>query len=434
MIGRTPHITGEFRNRIGRAGLPKDIPNGRRLWLNAASVGETMAAIPFVEEWMKRNPNDRLYITNTTVTGYNRTSEKLAKYAYWHGFSPIDTTATVRRFIAAIKPDIFITVEAEAWPNLLIELGRIAVPRFLINGRMTLANKKGIKLRITSEVWNLFDYVIARSERDRDGYIGLRIPPDKLTVGGELKCDIRFPVLDDAALSELRARHKIKPDKCWIAASTHENEEDLAINVHKRVLADFNDAMLVIVPRRPERFAAVEAIVDASGLSYKMLSGGGDNNSDGIIGGGDGNDGGGSSGGGGDYARPQVLIVDAMGKLLDFYQACGLAVVCGSFYGPGVHSVLEPAAYGKPTLCGHRIFNTDIPERMANDDMLAVVSEPNELYEYVNAWYRGAPIPKKGISFDEIGQRAYKFLDDNRGASVRTVDLVQNRLELYKNR
>jgi 3-deoxy-D-manno-octulosonic-acid transferase len=389
---------------MGRRGLPGALPGGRRVWINAASVGETMAAIPFVEAWRRRHPDDVLLVTNTTVTGFNRADEKLAAHIAWHGYSPIDTPVAVRRYIAALKPDIYITVEAEAWPNLLFELGRAGAPRILVNGRMTLANKHGLKRRITAEIWKLFDSIIARSKRDYAAYRELGISDSKLAVGGELKCDIEFPAMDAAEFAAFRELYSVDAERCWIAASTHEGEDELAIDAHRAALACDPSARLVLVPRRPERFDAVAAILDASGLKYTRASEGAAD------------------------ATAQVLLVDAMGLLLKFYQACGLAVVCGSFYGPGVHSVLEPAAYGKPIVCGHRVFNTDIPERMQADAMLAVLAEPELLKQAVVAWIKGECAPGTSYAFDEMGERAAKFLTQNRGAAERTVAHIEELL------
>ena len=422
-VGRSPTVTGDFTHRMGRRGLPDSLPCGRRVWINAASVGETMAAIPFIDAWRRRHPDDFLLVTNTTVTGFNRAEENLAGVAAWHGYSPIDTPAAVRRYIVALKPDIYITVEAEAWPNLLYELGRARVPRVLVNGRMTLANKRGIKKRITADIWRLFDLIIARSKRDYEAYLGLGIDQAKLTIGGELKCDIEFPAMDDAELAEFRERYGADSERCWVAASTHEGEDELAIEAHRAALARRPDARLVLVPRRPERFEAVAAILGASGLSYTRLSGAKENSAVAAVGANDA-----ATAKIPPDARSQVLLVDAMGQVLKFYQACGLAVVCGSFYGPGVHSVLEPAAYGRPILCGHRVFNTDIPERMQADGMIAILPEPSVLPKYIAAWAAGENVPGGDSTFGVMGARAAAFLTQNRGAAERTVEIVAERL------
>lgn len=389
--------------RLARKGLPKSPPDGRRIILNAASVGETMAVQPFAREWRRKFPSDRLMLTSTTLTGYNRAKEALGEELAWHGYSPLDIPSAVERHLNALSPNLFITVEAEAWPNYLVSLGKRGVPRVLINGRMTLANKKGLKRCITGKIWRLFDLVIARSEPDYFAFKALGIPADKLFIGGELKCDIAFPKLAGAEIAALRSAFGIDETKTWVAASTHEREEELAICVHKQIIAESPDAKLILVPRRPERFAEVEAMLGKSGLAYHKYS--------------DGPSGGGS-----------VLMVDAMGKLIDFYQAAGLAVVFGSFYGPGVHSVLEPASYGKPIIVGPRTFNTDIPGRMASENALYALEDAGGLANAVSAWINGKSVPDMQVSFVELGENARRFYESNSGSVKRTLELVTSTL------
>jgi len=183
VLGRNPKTSNTLAERFGTEGLPDSLPPGRRVWLNAASVGETMAALPFVEEWRKRFPDDRILLTNTTVTGFTRVREKLGGAIAWHGYGPLDLPVTISRFLKRLNPDVYITVEAEAWPNLLADLGRAGVPRILINGRMTLANKRGLKRSITLAIWKLFDFISARSEKDYNAFLKLGIPNDLLAIG-----------------------------------------------------------------------------------------------------------------------------------------------------------------------------------------------------------------------------------------------------------
>ena len=382
--------------------------------LNAASVGETMAVQPFALAWRERFPGDVLLLTSTTETGFERAEDALRGVLGWHGYSPLDIPSAVERHLDALRPDLFITVEAEAWPNLLTSLGRRGLPRVLINGRMTLANKRGLKRCITGKIWRLFDLVIARSEPDFEAYKKLGIAADILHIGGELKCDIEFPKLTDAEVVSLRSRFGIDERKTWVAASTHEREEELALETHAGILREHPDAKLVLVPRRPERFAEVEDLLLKSGLSYCKFSGGA-----GI-------------------SDTSVILVDAMGKLTDFYQAAGLAVVFGSFYGPGVHSVLEPASYGKPAITGPRTFNTDIPGRMARAGALVALKCAEELKSAVAAWYDGKGAPatlvdeygEREIGFGELGENALMFYKSNAGSVKRTLDIVVDKLKL----
>jgi len=216
-----------------------------------------------------------------------------------------------------------------------------------------------------------------------------------------MKCDISFPVLTNEAVSAIQARYGIDKSNTWVAASTHEEEDDLTIRAHIKILKHHPDARLVLVPRRPERFEAVAEILNRSGLSYTRVSE--------------------------DHpaSDASVVLVDAMGKLLDFYQAGGLAVVCGSFFGPGVHNVLEPAAYGKPIVVGPRTFNTDIPERMVENGELLILDEPEQIGKTVMAWLSGENVPGKGFTFEEMAARAEKFSRMNNGASTKTLDLVE---------
>ncbi len=406
VLSRNPRTAPMLGARLAIEGLPANLPQGKRILLNAASVGETMAVQPFAKAWREKRPEDCLLLTSTTLTGYERAGQALGDDVAWHGFSPLDIPSAVERHIGALSPDVFITVEAEAWPNHLLALGKRGVPRVLINGRMTLANKRGLKKCITGKIWRLFDLVIARSEKDFDAFKALGVPKDKLHVGGELKCDIAFPKLTADEIASLKSAFGLEESKTWVAASTHEREEELALCVHKSIVANSPDAKLVLVPRRPERFAEVEAMLSKNGLTFRKFSQER------------------SSGG------ESVILVDAMGKLTDFYQAAGLAVVFGSLYGPGVHSVLEPASYGKPIIVGPRTFNTDIPGRMAGENALVALASPAELEAAVSFWIGGGKDEKTGLGFGEIGKNALKFYEENSGSVRRTLEIVTGKLGL----
>ena len=400
MLSRNPKLDGKtLPERLGRRGLPESLPDGRRIWLNAASVGESVALLPFVNEWKIRHPEDHLFFTNTTVTGFDKAKELFAKEAAWRGFFPLDVPSAVRSAVSAVKPSAFITVEAEAWPNFLNELGKRGVPRILINGRMTLANKRGLKRLITSRIWRMFDLVIARSEADRDAFLGLGIADGKLRLSGELKLDVATTFLSNEDKARLAREYCLNDCTVWIAASSHRGEEELVLKTHAALLGQYPALKLILVPRHPERFDEAAAIIEKSSLPFHRFSGGP-----------------------GGRDKP-VLLVDAMGKLAAFYQICGLAVVCGSFLGPGVHSVIEPAAYGLPVITGPRTFNTDIPGRMAALGALKILASQAELPNVIESWAKEIACGQNRYFF-EMGGRARSFIESNKGASARTADFV----------
>lgn len=389
-----------FPERMAKRGLPESLPPGRRIWLNAASVGETVALSTFVKEWRKLNPDDVLFVTNTTATGHERALKLLSREAYWIGYLPLDIPAVVSRAVAALKPAAFITVEAEAWPNLLDELGKSGAKRVLINGRMTLANKQGLKRYITARIWRKFDFVVARSETDRSSFEQLGVAAEKLAVCGEIKLDVEMPRLLESQLSVLRSDFGLAERHCWIAASTHPREEELALRALMSAREVEPQTRLVLVPRHPERFGEVAELVKSNGLECWKYSNGP-----------------------GGYGAP-VLLLDAMGKLTDFYQACGLAVVFGSFYGPGVHSVIEPASYSRPIVVGPRTFNTDLPERMAREAALIRLEKAEFLQEAVRSWATGNRSKYSPVDFVQLGGNAGAFVETNKGAAQRTAHKV----------
>lgn len=386
--------------RLALKGLPGELPSGRRIWINAASVGETMAALPLINAWMSRFPVDVILVSNTTRTGYECTMRELGDKVSWHGYSPLDLPGVLRRFLDSTRPDVFITVEAEAWPNQLEIMGERGIPRVLVNGRMTLANKRGIRRTVVHKIWSLFDLVVARSESDFKAFVELGLDGNKVALGEELKCDINVPRLSEDELEKLKRSFSLEKKTTWIAASTHAGEEILALEAHRRILEINPSARLILVPRHPERFDEVASLVSDKGFRVHRLS----------------------EGPGGEGSN--VLLVDAMGRLLDFYQASGLAVVFGSFLGPGVHSVLEPAAYSLPIVVGPRTYNTDIPLRMGELSGLLLLEKPDELEGVLRAWMGGENAPGMDVSFEAMGSRARAFLDENRGSAVRTLDLV----------
>jgi 3-deoxy-D-manno-octulosonic-acid transferase len=248
---------------------------------------------------------------------------------------------------------------------------------------------------------SLFADVLARGVRiaaqtDADAERFKALGASDVQVTGNIKFDIEIPEAVRAAGATLRAQFGKR--FVWVAGSTHPGEEDAALQTHRRLLEQHRDALLVLVPRHPQRFEEVRQLLDKSGLSFVSRS----------------------SGAGADSVS--VLLVDTMGELLSFYAAADLAFVGGSLVPVGGHNLLEPASFGVATLCGPYMSNAqDVVDRFRSSDGVVQVSSAEKLGDAV------LTMANDLTARAELGARGRDVVEGNRGAVIRTLDLIDLR-------
>jgi 3-deoxy-D-manno-octulosonic-acid transferase len=401
---RSPAYRGSLRERMGWSLQPRA---DRPLWLHAASVGEVRALAVLVRALHDRHLP--LLVTVGTPTGLARARELFADLAVRAGAAaatfpvhaaPWDFPGAAGRFLRAVRPRAAVFIETELWPNLIAAIAQQEVPLALVSARLSelsLRRYQRFAPRMMRDAVEAFGVITAQSSVDRERFIALGADAARVVVGGNLKFDLQLPAAIEAASGRLRARCEGRP--LWVAGSTHPGEEAACIEAHRILLAGARAAggpmpLLVLAPRRPERFAAVSAWLGTTGLKSSRVS----------------EDAG---------AGTEVLLLDVMGGLLDWYAAADAVFVGGTLVPVGGHNLLEPAALGKPVISGPHCFNSpESAELLQAANALALVRNADELGQVLRE------LLEDGVKARAAGARAAAVVAANRGAAARSLAAI----------
>ncbi|SDS66142.1 3-deoxy-D-manno-octulosonic-acid transferase [Halopseudomonas litoralis] len=392
---RAPAYARRWRERFALSG---DLRAGG-IWVHAVSVGESIAAAPMVRELRKRHPELPVTITCMTPTGSEQI-RKLFGDEVGHAYLPYDLPWLQRRLIRRLRPRISIIMETELWPNLVAECGRAGVPVVLANARLSERSARGYQ-RVSGLVRPMFaalDWVAAQTAAEAERFLMLGVRQTALTVTGSIKFDLKPGAELLATAAQWRAQWGERP--VWIAASTHSGEDEVVLAAHRQVLQQHPDALLILVPRHPERFDAVARQIEGAGLSMVRRSAGNMPTSSDLV-----------------------LLGDTMGELMQFYACADVAFVGGSLIPGGGHNYLEPAALGLPVLSGPHRFNfAEISELLERAGALVEVADAQGMAEQVNGWLSDRP------SARVAGEAGRVVVEANQGALERLLQGIARRL------
>ncbi len=386
-----------YRRRIAERfgfGMPRLARSA--IWVHAVSVGEVQAAAPLVRALLARHPDVPLVLTTMTPTGSERV-QALFGTAVVHSYVPYDLAAGVRRFFDWARPSLAIIMETELWPNLYHECGQRRVPLVLASARVSLRSVGRYQRLIPLFRDTLANGILiaAQTPGDAERFRSLGANPGRTHVTGNIKFDFELPPDVISRGAELRAR-QAGSRPVWIAASTHEGEEGPVLDAHQRILEQHPSALLILVPRHPERFAQVAALLDSRGIRHVRRSSG-------------------------TLADPGTLVLlgDTMGELTTFYGAADVAFVGGSLVRIGGHNLLEPAALALPVVTGlHNENAADIAELLVDCGAALVVPDWAGLAAEVS-WLLGDRAERHNR-----GMAGRQAILANRGALDRLLALV----------
>lgn len=388
-----------YRKRIGeRYGLyhtPRPQPNG--LIIHAASVGEVIAATPLVRRIQQDYPDLPITFTTVTPTGSDRVKAAFGD-SVSHLYLPYDLPHAINRFIDFVQPKLCIVIETELWPNLIQRLFWRNVPFIVANARLSArsARRYGkIKPRLQN-MWSHISLIAAQDKISGQRYLGLGYPKEKLRVTGNIKYDLVVSDELRAKVKALRAQWGANRP-IWIAASTHEGEEEIILKTHRALLAKYPDLLLLLVPRHPERFNPVAGLIVQEKLQFIRRT-------DGVL----------------PNADTQVILGDTMGELMLLYGVSDIAFVGGSLVKHGGHNPLEPLAFKMPVISGKHTFNFPQVFRtlLEVQGVLEVNSTPHALERAVEL------LLNSPSSRQRLGLAGYDVLMENRGALQRLVNLL----------
>ncbi|HAS8173835.1 TPA: 3-deoxy-D-manno-octulosonic acid transferase [Vibrio vulnificus] len=314
---------------------PKLDGQNQPLWIHAVSVGESLAAIPLIKAIKEKTPDQVIVVTTTTSTG----AEQIAKLGNLveHSYMPIDFAFAVRGFLKAINPAKMLIIETELWPNTLATVHKANIPIIVVNAR--LSEKSQQNYAKVQPLFNLIhpclSKVLCQSQADADRFAQLGVPTNKLCVTGSIKFDIH--ISDEIKHQGAELRTLLGQQRpVWIAASTHKGEDEQVLDAHRQVLETHPNALLILVPRHPERFDSVFELCQTQGFETVRRT-----QANTIA------------------DSTQVYLGDTMGEMLILLGAADVCFMGGSLVGDkvGGHNVLEPAALGVPVITGPSCYN-----------------------------------------------------------------------------
>lgn len=386
-----------YRKRWGeRYGFCKGkvVPQG--ILLHSVSVGETLAAVPLVRALRHHYPDLPITVTTMTPTGSERVRSAFGDDVY-HVYLPYDLPGSVNRFLKTVDPKLVIIMETELWPNLISKLYQRKIPLIIANARLSERSAAGYQ-KLGSFVKTMLQkitLIAAQNQEDGERFIELGLKRSHLHVTGSLKFDISVtPELAARAVALRRQWAAHRP--VWIATSTHEGEESIILETHKKLLTQFPQLLLILVPRHPERFPKAEQLTREAGLKYTLRS------TDAVP-----------------DAQTQVVIGDTMGELMLLYGIADLAFVGGSLVERGGHNPLEAAAHAIPVIMGPHTFNfKNICAKLDQAEGLITVTDSESMATAIASLLNDEDYRRY------YGRHAVEVLHENQGALLRLLTLL----------
>ncbi len=393
------------RRKAERFGVvPADVPE-RPIWFHTVSAGETIAAAPMIRALVRQFASVPFLVTTMTPTG-SAEVDRLLRGQVAHCYAPYDFGFAVRRFLNQVRPRMLVLMETELWPNLIAECARLNIPVFVVNARMSARSARGYRrIRwLTRPMLGRLSWVAVQYSDHAARFIGLGLPPDRIEVCGSVKFDASLPADHQARVAALGDRWRVGGRFAWIAASTHPGEDEVVLAAHRLLLAARPDALLILVPRHPERFHAVERLAAEAGFSVGRLSAASTRTS-------------------GERRGGDVLIGDTMGELLYLYGLAQVAFIGGSLVPHGGHNPVEPALLGVPMLMGPHRFNfADVVQRFVEAGCLHETESAEALFAQLTALMTE---PERRAT---EGEAARQVVAENRGATARILQRLEREI------
>jgi 3-deoxy-D-manno-octulosonic-acid transferase len=379
-------------------------PLSESIWIHAVSLGEAVAATPFINKLLQRYPQIPVVVTTMTPTGSGQIQKNFGDRIY-HLYIPYDYPGAVKRFLNQFKPRLAIIMETELWPNILHYLAKRKTPIILANARLTEKSVRGYKKlgSFARQMLNNINLIAAQSQLDANRFIELGADPQKMKLAGNMKFDneISSEVLIKAA--QLRqALGKERP--IWIAASTHAGEEEQVLAAFKTIKQKIANALLILVPRHPERFSEVKKLIES--YNFRIICRSQQTE-----------------------CAPEIDVVlgDTLGELLVLYGAADVAFVGGSLVSVGGHNLLEPAMLGLPIITGPKLCSIkEISEMLINASALLIANNQEELALGVTKLLLN-PLLRNKIKVAEL-----KLIEKHKGAISLILQWIEQNLPLLQ--
>jgi len=400
-----PAYRQRWAERLGFS--PRRVGGKPAIWVHAVSVGETLAALPMMRELLQRYPEHQLVVTTTTPTGSERVRAALAKELssgrVLHCYAPYDLPCAVAPFLKRMAPQLAIIMETELWPNTIAACHKRGIPVIVANARLSARSARGYQRfsALAQPMLQQLSLVAAQHKDDAERFQALGLKSVQLRVTGNIKFDLNIDQAVKNKAEAIRQRWQSAGERIvWLAASTHQGEDEQLLAAFKRASEQQANLLLVLVPRHPERFDSVARLVKSQSYTLQRHSEGGN-----IA------------------ADTQVLVADSMGELMALLGASDLCFMGGTLVENGGHNFIEPAAWGLPQLSGPSLFNfSEVSRLLLDANALVVASNVDDLSQQVVA------LCADKARRDAMGQAGLAVAMENRGALKRLLTAIDERL------
>ncbi len=374
------------------------------IWLHAVSVGEVLAITRLVQEIEAALSTYAIFISTTTRTGQELARSRFGAERVF--YCPLDLPWAVRAYMTALNPHVLVLAETEFWPNLLNACFRREIPVAVVNAR--ISDRSWPRYQMLRRLWRpmlgSLTQVLAQSQTDAERLIALGCNPERVSVSGNLKFDVRAaqPAKATTRLKSLGSNHRF-----LVAGSTLEDEEKTLLEAWPRVLAIEPALIMVLAPRHPERFTAVSVLLQNSGQVWSKRSDWERNPQTAVA----------------PFQPGQIVLLDTIGELASVYSLASVAFVGGSLIPAGGHNPLEPAQFAVPIVMGPHYTNF----RSITDDLRAHnairIASKEELADSITS------LLSNPSDAQAMGERARNVFEQQAGATARSIEALRKILE-----
>jgi 3-deoxy-D-manno-octulosonic-acid transferase len=373
------------------------------IWIHAVSLGEVIAAAPLINQLLIRYPQKNIVLTTTTPTGSAK-ALSLFSNRLFHVYVPFDAPCLIKRFLKKTNPQLVIIMETEIWPNWYAICKQKNISVIIANARLSERSQKGYQRigKLTKQALNNTEVILAQTQEDADRYIELGAKNVKIL--GNIKFDMPVPK-DIHTLGQKFRYHWNKYRPVWIAASTHQGEEEIILAAHQKIKKTYPDSLLILVPRHPERFTKILALSQTMGFDTRLRS---------------------------DLEKTptellthmDTLLGNSIGEMLLFISAADVAFVGGSLIKQGGHNILEPAALYIPVITGPHMFNFQkIYDEFFDSESIITVTDVDSLAQAILMFFSD-PLLR-----EEYASRGFKIIEQNQGAMEKHLNVFENYLK-----
>ena len=388
-----PPFGSRWLEHFGRT--PKLNGSESPIWIHAVSVGESIAATPIIHAIKQHNPQQSIIVTTTTSTG----AQQIAKLGNLveHRYMPLDFSYCVRRFLNVVQPSQLLIIETELWPNTLRCVAQRSIPITVINARLSERScQRYQRFQVVfDQLASHITKLLCQYPSDAERFLRLGVAKEKVMVTGSIKFDLN--INHEVIQAGQQLRQQLGPHRpIWIAASTHKGEDELCLVAHRQVLTIYPDALLILVPRHPERFDTVAQLCRAEGFTLSRRTEP-------------------------TTVKTQIYLGDTMGEMLTLIGSADICFMAGSLLGNkvGGHNPLEPAALAKPILNGPSYYNfSEVTEALLTANALRLCASPQDIAHTLIELFNHPDAAQ------EQGQKAAQVVAANRGALEKTVAVI----------